>query len=131
MKPAITYTRGDHVRYWFDDGRGGSWLHGEVVKAGAKTFTVVWESGIQNRLAQGHHLVERREVPANVTLRIGREQHVVADLRAAVALHAELRDDSGMGARDWPPCSVTAEGKRYRVSYNGRVWDGEREVEVA
>jgi hypothetical protein len=67
---------------------------------------------------------------ANVTLRIGRKQHVVGSLRAAVTLHAELRDDSGMGARDWPLCSVTVDGKRYRLSYNGRVWDGEREVEV-
>jgi hypothetical protein len=45
---------GDRVRYWFDTGAFGcQFVHGTVEKAGARTYTVRWESGIRNRLRQG------------------------------------------------------------------------------
>lgn len=45
---------GDIVAYQFDTGALGlTTLWGEVVAAGAKTFTIRWESGVKNRLSQG------------------------------------------------------------------------------
>lgn len=47
------FSRNDIVKYWFDTGaRGYEILYGLVVKSGPKTFTVVWESGLKNRLDQ-------------------------------------------------------------------------------
>lgn len=49
--------RGEAVRVWFDDGMHGTWVHGDVIAAGPKTYTVRWESGLRNRLKQGDHRV--------------------------------------------------------------------------
>jgi hypothetical protein len=46
---------GDIVKYWFDTGAFGlTTIYGIVERAGPKQFTVRWESGIRNRLNQGH-----------------------------------------------------------------------------
>src|SRR5262245_15496414 len=41
---------GDFVKMPWDDGRGGDTCYGIVVKAGTKAITIVWESGIRNRV---------------------------------------------------------------------------------
>lgn len=47
------------VKYWFDTGaRGYEWTYGIVIASGAKTFTVRWESGIQNRLPMDTPIVK-------------------------------------------------------------------------
>ena len=48
---------GHLVEYWFDDGRGGTFLYGIVIAAGPKTARVMWESGSSNRIKQDTHLV--------------------------------------------------------------------------
>lgn len=58
------------------------------------------------------------------TLRIGRESFEVDSLTHASILYQELRDASGCGASQWPTGFVEFEGTNYRISYNGRVWDG-------
>jgi hypothetical protein len=51
--------RGDLVETWFDTGAfGGVILYGVVVAAGPKRYTVVWESGLRNRLDQDHSYVK-------------------------------------------------------------------------
>lgn len=50
---------GDYIRTWFDTGAlGPTLLYGRVIKAGAKTFTIRWESGICNRLEQDTRAVD-------------------------------------------------------------------------
>jgi hypothetical protein len=45
--------RGDYVRTWFDTGAmGATVLYGRVVKAGPRTYTVLWESGLRNRIVR-------------------------------------------------------------------------------
>lgn len=46
--------KGQFVKYLFDTGaRGLAYIYGIVEKAGPKTFTVRWPSGIHNRVRQG------------------------------------------------------------------------------
>jgi hypothetical protein len=48
------FPRGALVRTWFDEGCGpGGYVYGVVTKAGPRTFTVRWESGIVQRRHQG------------------------------------------------------------------------------
>lgn len=47
----------------------------------------------------------------------------------AVAAFRDARDDSGEGASTWPNGSLTVGGKTYHISYNGRIWDGEKSVD--
>ena len=52
--------RGDLVETWFDTGAmGAQILYGEVIAAGPKAYRVRWESGLTNRLPQGHSDVQR------------------------------------------------------------------------
>lgn len=45
--------KGQFVQTWFDTGAmGAAILFGYVIKAGPKTYTVMWESGIRNRIQQ-------------------------------------------------------------------------------
>lgn len=54
--------RGDYVKTWFDTGAfGATILYGRVVKAGPATYTVRWESGIQNRVCQGYRGIDKIE----------------------------------------------------------------------
>ena len=55
---------GEIVRYWFDaggrsttQGMGPQIIYGIVTAAGAKTYSVTWESGNRNRLRQGDRRV--------------------------------------------------------------------------
>lgn len=60
-----------------------------------------------------------------LTLKIGRRQSVpVRDLVDASNTYGILRDESGEGASTFPEGRVDIDGKRYRISYNGRVWCG-------
>lgn len=50
----------DYVMTWFDTGAMGvTTMYGRVLKAGARTYTVQWESGIRNRLAQNYRGIDR------------------------------------------------------------------------
>ena len=70
-----TFERGDIVTYWYDTGAMGCrHLYGIVVKAGPKTYTVCWESGIRNRLDQG-----RRDVTLLT------DQEILQEMRAKLA----------------------------------------------
>lgn len=58
------FKRGDVVKMYFDTGAfGAQILFGLVVKAGPKAYTVVWESGLKNRLEQGRTIVTLVEDP--------------------------------------------------------------------
>lgn len=48
----------------------------------------------------------------------------VANLEEASRLYCSYRDKSGEGASTWPEGIVrnAADGRRYRISYNGRIW---------
>jgi hypothetical protein len=58
------------------------------------------------------------------TLKIGHERFEVDSLTHASILYQELRDASGCGASQWPSGFVEFEGTNYRISYNGRIWNG-------
>lgn len=38
------------VRMPYDDGAGGTLLYGRVTAAGPKAVTIIWESGLRNRV---------------------------------------------------------------------------------
>lgn len=64
------------------------------------------------------------------TLQIGRRLTVnVTDLADASKVYQQHRDESGEGGSTFPDGFVTMDGKQYRVSYNGRVWEGATRVE--
>jgi len=46
---------GATVRTWHDDGRGGTWTHGEVRSVAPKTIVVIWESGLRQRIHKERH----------------------------------------------------------------------------
>lgn len=58
------------------------------------------------------------------TLTVGRESFEVDSLTHASILFQELRDASGCDSSKWPQGYVEVEGITYRISYNGRVWNG-------
>jgi hypothetical protein len=39
-----------HFRYWFDDGRGGCWIYGEIRSVGHKFLTVDFDNGRRQRV---------------------------------------------------------------------------------
>jgi hypothetical protein len=52
----MKFSKGDLVQTMFDTGQSGHQvLYGKVVKAGKATVTIVWESGLRNRVVQGWH----------------------------------------------------------------------------
>jgi hypothetical protein len=55
--------RGDLVQTWFDTGAmGATIIYGRVICAGRVNFTVQWESGIRNRVAQSYsHVILARD----------------------------------------------------------------------
>ena len=77
-----------------------------------------------NHEEQVGRVAMRRPVPI-YTLKIGAERFPVDSLTHASILYQELRDASGCGASQWPAGSIEVEGITYRISYNGRVWDGQ------
>jgi hypothetical protein len=58
------------------------------------------------------------------------EDTQVANFAEGSALYSKLRDESGEGMRTWPNGQLHGV-RTYRVSYNGKVWDGpEHEAEL-
>lgn len=59
--------KGGLVWTWWDSGAmGASQMYGRVVKAGPKSYTVLWESGFRNRLEQGDERVKKCEKETQV-----------------------------------------------------------------
>jgi hypothetical protein len=62
-------------------------------------------------------------------LTIGRRKSLttkVVDLADASICYQMARDNSGEGGSTFPDGKVVLGGKKYRVSYNGKVWAGTR-----
>lgn|GEM_PF-5873491 len=66
----------------------------------------------------------------DVILKIGKSENVFSTMKDAVDFHNMLRESSNAGASEWPKCSLQFGANKYRVSYNGRVWD-KNDQEVA
>jgi hypothetical protein len=66
-----------------------------------------------------------------MTLKIGRRAtHAVKTIADAVRIYCDAREASMEGASTFPDGSITAAAWRngLRISYNGRVWDGDKIV---
>lgn len=66
-------------------------------------------------------------------VKIGQSYHRVAGLPDAVAVWEAFRDrfmENGGGSSDAPNCTACVANKLYRISWNGRVWDGATGAEV-
>lgn len=60
-----------------------------------------------------------------IKLSIGRRfSGVVESLEAAQIIFCKMREESGEGASTFPDGKINADGKVYRISYNGRLWEG-------
>lgn len=60
-------------------------------------------------------------------LRIGRRHTIkVLSLEDASMQYSAARDASGEGGSTFPEGRLTLGGRKYRVSYNGKVWEGSR-----
>ena len=60
-----------------------------------------------------------------MTLRIGRRgTWKVETFADASRVYETERDKSGEGASTFPEGRLADDKKRYRISYNGRIWDG-------
>lgn len=69
--------------------------------------------------------VALRQPAPTYTLRIGADRFQVDSLTHASILYQELRDAGGAGSGEWPSGHVEVDGVQYRISYNGRIWDGQ------
>lgn len=91
------FKRGDVVKMYYDTGAfGARVLFGFVIKAGPKSYTVVWESGIKNRLEQERTIVALVEDPelleeAHKGLR---RAGLLGKLPSSVELHDQGRSSS-------------------------------------
>lgn len=56
-------------------------------------------------------------------LKVGTNCYPVESIAAASDLYARLRDESGEGASSWRDGELVFNGTRYRISYNGKVWN--------
>jgi hypothetical protein len=67
--------------------------------------------------------------PREFFLQIGRTRYQVGNIREAVDMHNQARDNSDHGVSKMPPVTIVSNTglHLYRISYNGRVWgvDGE------
>lgn len=72
---------------------------------------------------QTGRIAMRKPAPTH-TLRIGSDRFEVDSLTHASILFQELRDASGSGGSEWPNGYIEIDGTTYRISYNGRVWNG-------
>lgn len=64
-------------------------------------------------------------------LKIGQRFIAVAGLGDAVAAWGAFRDrmmQEGLGSSDMPSVTCCVDKKCYRISWNGAVWDGNKEV---
>lgn len=71
---------------------------------------------------------ENTILTTQLILTIGRARHAVSNVDEASRLYQQLRDASGLGASEWPSGKLS---NGYTISYNGRVWDGEKLVSEA
>ena len=69
--------------------------------------------------------------PQELFLQIGRKHYQVASIAEAVEMHNAARDNAEHGASGMPRVTiVNAHGTHlYRISYNGRVWDGDKPLD--
>lgn len=69
--------------------------------------------------------------PQELFLQIGRSRYQVASIDEAVAKYTIARDTSGLGSSQMPRVTiVSASGTHlYGISYNGRVWDGDKPLD--
>jgi hypothetical protein len=56
-------------------------------------------------------------------IKIGRDMFPVSSLKEAVGCWVAARDSYGWGASDSPSVTVTFGKAKYRISFNGRVWN--------
>lgn len=68
--------------------------------------------------------------PQELFLQVGRKRYQVSSVREAVEMHNTARDNAEHGVSKMPRVTIVdANGTHlYGISYNGRVWDGDREV---
>ena len=69
--------------------------------------------------------------PQELFLQIGRKRYQVASIEHAVAMHAQARDAAEHGASGMPRVTIVSNTGThlYGISYNGRVWDGDRPLD--
>lgn len=69
--------------------------------------------------------------PQELFLQVGNKRYQVESIEQAVSIHNLARDRSGAGSSKWPRCTiVNAYGTHlYGISYNGRVWDGDKPLD--
>jgi hypothetical protein len=69
--------------------------------------------------------------PQELFLQVGRKRYQVASIAQAVEMHNDARDASEHGASKFPRVTiVNAHGAHlYGISYNGRVWDGDKPLD--
>jgi len=60
---------------------------------------------------------------AQLIMTIGRKRHAVPNVEEASRVYQRLRDQSGLGASRWPSGKLN---NGLTVSYNGRVWKGDK-----
>ena len=70
-------------------------------------------------------------LPQEMFLQIGRKRYQVASIAEAVAMHNQARDAAEHGSSGMPRVTiVNAHGTYlYSISYNGRVWDGDKPLD--
>ncbi len=71
------FVRGDLVETWFDDGRGGCYVYGDVIAAGRMIYRVRWESGLTQRFNQGRHDIKRARDEQEATAALKRRAAVL------------------------------------------------------
>lgn len=69
--------------------------------------------------------------PQELFIQIGRKRYQVESIEQAVAMFVAARDASGLGSSQMPRATiVNAHGTHlYGISYNGRVWDGDKPLD--
>lgn len=69
--------------------------------------------------------------PQQLFLQIGRKRYQVASIAQAVAMFTSARDASGLGASQIDRVTIVNEHGThlYGISYNGRVWDGDKPLD--
>ena len=96
----------------------------------AKIIYTLW--GLKTR---GMTMIQIVAPPAKQTqelfLQVGRKRYQVSSIAEAVAMHNKARDASEHGASKFPRVTiVNAHGTHlYGISYNGRVWDGDKPLD--
>lgn len=71
------------------------------------------------------------KLPQELFLQIGHKRYQVASIEEAVAMHKAARDHAEHGASGMPRVTIVNEHGThlYGISYNGRVWDGDKPLD--